>query len=508
MKGIFLIILSLLGFGAIAQNTFDDPMARADMKKDLDLFRKMRTVANSGVYKYRTQEEIDNIYQWADDAINESNTLGNFYNILCHITDFEGSLHNNTVLPPKVKASFKLEQEGYFPFIISLVANQWVCNNTDVAIPLGSKILQINGLDIQDIIAELYRYYTTDGYNITGKQVILNVAFPLYYRMRFGKQAAFQISYENAKGEPKTVELPSVSYKQYQAKQAKRHSTPFDYLNYASQELLEKRNEVYYSKILNDSTAILVVNSFSIGGNAKSPDHKVYVRYLDSIFTNFKKQAIQHLIVDVRYNGGGTDPNDLVTYSFLTNRNFQENVEAWVSFRKIPYWNRVKGELFFLIKPIAKLIYQKSLKEEFPVAKNSKYYQDDTNENHKVWSPSPNAFKGQIYLLVGPRVASAGSLFAAMLASDKTTITIGEETQGGYHGHNGHTPIRYQLKHSKIKTAWSIVNLKQDVRNKPNQPYGYGIMPDYKVVQSHQDFLKHEDTVMKFTLDMIGRGNN
>lgn len=508
MKGIFLIILSFFWLGAIAQNTFDDPMARTDMKKDLGLFREIRAAGNSGVYKYRTKNEIDSVYQWAYSAINESNTLGNFYNILCHITDFEGSLHNNTALPPKVKASFKLEKGGYFPFILSLIEDQWVCNNRDVAIPLGSKILKINGQDMQEIIPELYRYHTTDGYNITGKQVSLNVTFPLHYRMKFGKQSTFQITYENTEGVPNTVQLASISYKKYKARLAKRHSRFFDYLNYASTEVLEKKKEVYYSKILNDSTAILVVNSFSIGGNAEDSDHKVYVKYLDSIFTNFKEQAIKHLIVDVRYNGGGTDPNDLVTYSFLTSRNFQENVDAWISFRKIPYWSRIKGELFFLIKPIAKVVFQKELKEEFPVAKDGNYYQDDTSNDQKVWNPAPNAFRGRVYLLVGPKVASAGSMFAAMLASDKTTTTIGEETQGGYYGHNGHTPIRYQLKHSKIKTAWSIVNLKQDVRNKPNQPYGYGIIPDHKVVQSHQDFLKHEDTVMKFTLDMIEGSNN
>jgi len=508
MKSILLIILSFFWLGAIAQNTFDDLMFKTDMKKDLDMFREMREAANSGVYKYRTKSEIDSIYQWAYEAINQGNTLGHFYNILCYITDFEGSVHNYTGLPPKISASLKLEKEGYFPFILRLVEGQWVCNNTDVEIPIGSKILKINGQDMQDIIPELYRYHTTDGYNITGKQISLNVAFPFYYRLKFGRQSTFQITYENTKGVSNTIQLVSISYKQYKARQGKRHSKSFDSLNYASSEELEKKNKIYYSKTLNDSTAILVVNSFAIGGNAEDADHKMYVRYLDSIFTNFKKQSIKHLIVDVRYNGGGTDPNDLVTYSFLTNRNFQENVEAWIPFRKIPYWNRVKGEFFFLIKPIAKLIYQKELKRAFPVAKNGKYYQDDTSNDHRVWNPAPNAFKGQIYLLVGPQIASAGSLFGAMLASDKTTITIGEETQGGYHGHNGHTPIRYQLKHSKIKTSWSIVNLKQDVSNKSNQPYGYGIIPDYKVLQSHQDFLKNEDTVMKFTLDMIEGNSN
>jgi len=508
MKGIFLLFLSFGWFTAIAQNTFDDPMSRTDMKKDLDMFREIREAANSGLYKYRTKSEIDSVYKWAYKEINQRKTLGDFYNILCKITGFEGSLHNDTALPPKVRTALTLEKEGYFPFIVRLVEGHWVCNNRDVEIPLGSKIVKINGQDIAYIISELHRYFPTDGYNTTGKQVLLNVVFPFYYRMRFGKQSAFEIVYENEEGEQNTVKIASVSYNQYQVRQGKRHSKSFDSINYISSEVLEKRDKIYYSKILNDSTAILVVNSFSIGGNAESPKHKVYAKYLDSIFTNLKKQSIKHLIVDVRYNGGGTDPNDLVTYSFLTNRNFQENVEAWVSFRKVPYWNRIKGEMFFLIKPIAKLIYQKQLKEEFSVAKNGKYYQDKTSNDHKIWTPAPNAFKGKIYLLISPRVASAGSLFAAMLASDKTTITIGEETQGGYHGHNGHTPIRYQLKHSKIKTSWSIVNLKQDVSDKPNQPYGSGVIPDYKVVQSHQDFLKKEDTVMKFTMDMIEGSNN
>ena len=94
-------------------------------------------------------------------------------------------------------------------------------------------------------------------------------------------------------------------------------------------------------------------------------------------------------------------------------------------------------------------------------------------------------------------------MFGSMLASTPNTITVGEETMGTYHGHNGHIPIRYRLSKSKIKTSFSIVNLKQDVPEKENQPYGYGIMPDHKVTQSFEDFMSNEDTIMKFTLDLI-----
>ncbi|MEM8907576.1 MAG: S41 family peptidase [Bacteroidota bacterium] len=478
------------------------------MEKDLKLFYDIREAANSGVYKYRTKVEIDSIYRWAYEEIERSTTLGDFYNILCKITDFEGSLHNDTELPEKIVTAMAEEQEGYFPFMLKLIEGKWVCNNNNVAVPLGSALLSINGVEIDTIIHELYRYYTTDGFNITGKQIGINYSFPFYYRMRFRKQDQFEIAYLDTNDRQHSVTLKSISYQAYRKQRAERHSKSADYLNYTHFTSLKKSGELYHSQLLNDSTAIITVNSFVIGWNAQHPDHKAYVRYLDSVFTHFKEQSIKHLIVDVRYNGGGADPNDLVTYSYLTNRNFQENVQAWIPFRKIPYWRRVKGELFFLAKPIAKMIYQKELKQDFELEKEGKYYQTESSNDHKVWSPNPNAFTGQIYLLISPRVASAGSMFAAMLASDSTTITIGEETQGGYYGHNGHTPIRYQLKHSKIKTSWSLVNLEQDVRPKPIQPFGSGIRPHFEVKPSMSDFLKNEDPVMKFVLELISAKKN
>ena len=69
-------------------------------------------------------------------------------------------------------------------------------------------------------------------------------------------------------------------------------------------------------------------------------------------------------------------------------------------------------------------------------------------------------------MLISPAIASAGSLFAAMVAGNENTFTIGEETMGGYYGHNGHTPLAYKLPKSKISTFFSVVNLEQDVPKK------------------------------------------
>jgi len=111
-----------------------------------------------------------------------------------------------------------------------------------------------------------------------------------------------------------------------------------------------------------------------------------------------------------------------------------------------------------------------------------------------------------VYLLISPRVASAGSLFAALLAGNENTVTVGEETMGGYYGHNGHTPLSYRLPHSKLVTEFSIDNIEQDVPLKSNQRYNRGVIPDYKVAQGFQDFLDHRDVQLEFVLELIKKG--
>lgn len=92
-----------------------------------------------------------------------------------------------------------------------------------------------------------------------------------------------------------------------------------------------------------------------------------------------------------------------------------------------------------------------------------------------------------------------------MVAGNENTITIGEETMGGYYGHNGHTGFRYVLPKSKIVTEFSIDNIEQDVPKKSNQFYNRGIIPDYNVQQTFEDFLNNADTQMNFTLELINK---
>lgn len=492
---LFFVFLSITSFA----QSIDDAFSQEKMRKDLEVFKQTRESANSGLYKYRTKQEIDSIYHWANEQIKKSSTYRDFYNIICQLTDFEGSSHNSTRLPKKYTKSLKEETSGYFPYPLKYIEMKWVLNYAEGEIPLGAEIVSINNNKIEDIIPNLYKYYTTDGVNTTGKRIVLEPNFGKLYRNHYGLVNQFSVAYKpNNSNEIITTTLKSISYKGYTKNVSKRYSRPFDYVNYKDW----KEDEVYDYKIINAKTAILTVNDFGMG-NEKDPMHLRYAAFLDSVFTDVKQREICNLIVDVRYNGGGDDPNDLITYSYLTNRNFQENKQAWISFKKIPYVKYAYTKVPRIFRPFGVGKYNREFQKEFPKEVDGKFYQDETSNDHKVRIPNKNTFNGTIYLLISPRVASAGSLFAAMVAGNENSIVIGEETMGGYYGHNGHTPLGYVLPKSKIETFFYAVNLEQDVPKKSNQMYNRGIIPDYEITQTYDDYLNQKDTQMEFVLKLI-----
>lgn len=498
---IYLLLLFSILSGTTYAQSIDDTFSQKKMQKDLKVFKEIRLKANSGLYKYRTKKQIDSIYNWAEKEIYKSSTYLDFYNIICQLTDFEGSLHNDTSLPEKYLKNLRKESYGYFPYPIKWIDGKWIINHENNEIPLGSEIIEINGVSISEVIANLYKYYTTDGQNITGKRIGIRTHFSRYYRFNYGQQQKFLVKFKrHLSNSEEKIDLKSVSYSEYYKHFKNRYSRPFDQIYYEDLE----DNQKYKYKQIDSSTGILTVYTFSMG-NETTEKHKTYLAFLDSIFSNIKSKNIRNLIVDIRQNGGGTDPNDLVTYSYLTQRNFQENQQAWISFKKIPYLKYTYTKIPRFLRPFGVGKYNKMFQEDFYLKKDNHFYQGSLSDDHKIREPNKNAFMGNIYLLTSPAVASAGSLFAAMVAGNKNTTIIGEETMGGYYGHNGHTPLGYILPKSKIETFFSVVNLEQDVPQKPNQIYNRGIIPDYEVSQTYEDYLNQKDTQMDFVLDLIKR---
>jgi hypothetical protein len=274
---------------------------------DLTLFQHLKEAAHAGIYKYRSKAQMDSAFAAARTQVTDQMTVLDVYRLVVKLTDFEGSLHNDTMLPDSVQRAMRKEA-SFFPYPLKLVAGQLVLNSTHAPLPLGATISSLNGIPTQRVVRELGKYYTTDGFNTTGKAVGLTEYFPEYYRIEYGPQTSFVVAYRSP-GAPAISQqtVRAVPYAVYQRAFAARHSQPSD------RSFFDDMPHKYTLRLLpQQATAVLTLNTFDIGED-HSRGHRQYAQFLDSCFALLRRSpAITNLLVDARGNGGGDDAHVLL----------------------------------------------------------------------------------------------------------------------------------------------------------------------------------------------------
>ena len=477
---------------------YDKLLSAKDMKQDLQLFRDIREKANSGLYHYRTKKQVDSIYKWAYSEIKKPLRTLEFYRIVLQLTDFEGSCHNYTE-PAGDLLGYLNRQRGFFPYVLKYIEGKMIFNSISDQIPVGARIVSINGIPDTTLMRSFYKYMPADGYiesqRLSGS---VNRSYGLRYILEYGIKDSFAITFLPPGATlQQTVTVPAVSLEQRQKNLVLRHSAPVD-------SVVDYNVQPKYSfSMLNPSTGVLNLRIFSMASDKDDPAFAVYVRFIDSVFSELHKNSVQNLIMDIRGNPGGSDPTFEQPMMYLTNHSFKENSLAYIIFDELPYI-----EYFWGISTAVKMNEKereegkKMLKDYFPRLQNGKNIQDA--KHNPVYYPKNPQFAGHLYLLIDENVASAASHLASLVRAYGSNATIvGVETTGGYYYHNGHMALIYELPHSKIKTKFSIVHVEQDAPVKPNQPEGRGIIPDYEVWPGFDDFMHNRDTQMEFVLKLI-----
>lgn len=471
-------------------------LSRAQALADLTRFQRLKEAADAGLYKYHTKAQLDSAFAAARARLSPHPTVLEVYRRLVEVTDYEGSLHNDTFLPDSLRRALHA-QARFFPWPLKQVAGQVVVNTRHAPLPLGARVVSLNGVPARQLVQRLGKYYTTDGVNQTGKRVGFAANFPDYYRLEYGPQTAFRVRYVPlGTTDTLTQLLPAVPYARYTQAFAARHSRPVD------EGFFDELPTPYELQLRPaQGLAILTLHTFALGEEA-TPGHRRYARFLDSCFTLLQRSpAITQLLVDVRNNGGGDDNNDMHTFAYLAHAPFQEHQTATVRFQRVPYraWLTVEKDTAERAAQTADL--ERILHREFTPSSASQL-REVARANPRFELPLAR-FRGQLYLLISERVASAGSMFAAMVRGNTNATLIGEETMGGYYGHTGHHSLTYTLPATGIEVQFSCVDLVQQVPRRLSQPPGRGVLPDYAVTQSLPDFLANRDTQLQAALALM-----
>lgn len=511
-KVLFLLLLAHQGWSQPTTNSslqskppvdslsiYNRQLNPSEMKQDLELFLDIRKKANSGLYRYRTQKQIDSIYKWAFRQVRQPMSTISFFKIILQLTDFEGSCHNYTE-PHADLVSYLNHQRGFFPFALKYIEGKMIFNSKTDQIPVGSQVLSINGIADKELMQSFYKYMTADGFTQTQKlSGSVNKSYGLRYLYEYGVQDSFVIRF-SAPGstQQQTVTVPAVSLDERKANLVLRHSAPVD-------SVIDHNVQPKYSfKMVNPSTGLLNLRIFTMAYDTDDPAFPIYVAFIDSVFRVLNDNNIPNLILDIRSNPGGSDPTFEQPMMYLTDSSFKENKLAYTIFDNgVPYEEYFWGvSTAVKMDSISKIYGKRMLKDYFPALQNGRNMQNV--KYNPVYHPKSPGFKGKLYLLIDEEVASAGSHLASLVKAYARNVTIvGVETVGGYYYHNGHMTLIYELPHSKIKTKFSIVHVVQDAVVKPDQPEGRGIIPHHTVWPSFNDFMQNRDTQMEYVLKLI-----
>lgn len=457
---------------------------------DLATFKRIRFRANSGLWAYRSRQEIDSIYNWAEQEVKQHcNHIFDFYKIIVTLTDFEGSCHNVTYLPQAIKDYFA-GQSIYFPITIHNLSGTLVHNSAHQQIPLGAEIISVNEITAPELITRLAKYYHSDGFSRPYKdKMAFEKGLKEKYLIEFGPNTRYRVKYKS-EGKVKVLTLPGIDVEAFEQMQKKRHTLGLDSL---------LRKEKYSFTRLRNDLYQLSIRGFDFARQEQDSSYARYVAFLDSAFTILNQNRHNRLILDLRYNTGGAGFLYEKTFSYMSDRPFRDANFAYSSFNEVPEKEALVISSFFLANGVTNSSgLDVHLKQRFPVGVNGKYYLSDSF--NPLVLPHKTSFRGTVFLLVDEQVASAGAHLASLVKAYTNCITIGQETCGGYYEHNGHLPFIYQLPHTGIQTGFSIVYVNQDAQPLDTQLKGSGIVPDIVIAPSLDEFLKQQDAAINYIL--------
>ncbi len=453
-------------------------------KNDLHIYQEILEKSHSGLYLYTPKPVFDSIFKQANHIVeNEDLSERDFYLLISNIHTQIRCGHSSTSPSEKIFQQIDTTKIVFLPFDVKFIKDSLILTKNFRSVDAGAQIIAINGKTVEEITSDAFKIMSSDGYNETFKYRQLEQYFFYYYFILYGESNTIKLKYI-----PYNSKVPSV----IEINRLKEGDFTFE----------EKELEPYYLTFVNDSKAILTVNTFST--NTKINQLKFF-RFLKKSFKEIHKKGIETLIVDVRENTGGDDGNDMRLASYLINESFSENKYRQLKTLELPIYpeyltNQWKEMMGLKDKNDAKIVskMQKTLHREFYQAEDSLYYYKEKKIIHE--KKRKYGFYGNKYILISGNVFSGGALFSALVRDKSNAVFIGEETGGGYYRHTGSIPLEYQLPYSGIEISLFIVVAEQNV-NQHLFPNGHGTRPHFEVYPTRESVLNGQDIILQFVLN-------
>lgn len=457
-KILLLLILFLQSNTILGQKKIDKEL----LIKDLDVLKANLEAYHTGLYAYTTKEEFEQWYSETKKNLSNASSL-EFFKKLNELNTLIKNGHTWFHINPEqigtdcLMPSFKIYKDNN-KFYITDAENQEIVQR---------EILSIDGIAIDEAFSQLLRYKERDGNNITQPTEELIYNFGRTYALHYGSRPKTQL-----------VILDGTTRKEITLK-----NIPFGEFSHKTDGLFDTGSVEF---LIKDSIATLKVETF----NLKPLKKAKYSSKLKNLFKEIEKQNINHLIIDIRNNGGGHTESveELISYIYGQEFVFYDDV-----YRLHKDWDTS------IIPEISQ--YQKNISSWAQKKGADGYYRAIAGtDGVKRTKPEKNNFKGKLYILVNGSTLSAAAEFASFIKQHRKATFIGDETGGNKVQNTSGDWLIIGLPNSKVLVFIPYVLWKMNVDFEND---GHGIKPDHFVQNSIEEEINNQDKVINFTNELI-----
>lgn len=404
-------------------------------RDDLDQLGKKLLEVHPNALKFISKEDFLKNIEDKKALITDQTTYAAF---VWHCNDIIASINcSHTSLGRFFQEADMLSVDLRFPVQVRWVNEQlFVIDPMDNSklVKIKDEIISINGIPVADLVQDIYKHISSQGYIETAKKQFFNTwaTAMIPYALNFPENYKIVV-----KGKKDPIILnKSKSFKDLFIDPSIPHC--------------EKN---LCLEIVDKKTAVLTIASFNY---YPWNNLAVFTEFIDKSMKEINEKKIVNLIIDVRFNGGGSMESSTHLLRYLMSKSFS-------------YYSKVEFD-----------------------GKTGKINGED------AIIPFKNRFKGKQYFLIDGEGNSTTGHFMSLVKVHKLGTIIGEELGSNHFCSAGQTVCRL----SNTKLQYYVAN-NTHVSTASSLPDEVGVLPDYHVTQTIDEYLAKKDAVKTFAFSLI-----
>lgn len=488
-NGLIIFSFLLLASSCRVSKNFNPEVKYAPevIQKDYAVFRSVLEAEHPGLYWYTPKDSMNAFFEEGARRLHDSLTEIGFRTVLSYVISKIRCGHTS-VFPSKqwYRAADSFWRHP-FPLSLKIWPDTAVVtgnlNRRDSLVTRGAVLLSIDGRPMQQIVDSLFQFLPADGYNLTHKYQTLSNrgTFGSVYMAVFGSKPQYSVLVQDSLGA-----IHSATVSPFFQRDTARRNLPLPSPATLSRHR-QKKLELSITRNLHFDSSLQVA---TMDLNSFTKDSRLY-RFFKSSFKKLRKQHIQHLIIDLRGNGGGSVTNSNLLTRYISRKRFKIADSLFAVTRTSQYgrlqqdrlWNRL-----FLMTMTRK---QRDGRYHF------RYYEK------KYFRPKRrNHFDGHVYILTGGNTFSASTLFIQSVVAQDNITVVGEETGGGAYGNNAWLIPDVRLPYTGVRFRLPLFRLVID----RTAEKGRGVRPKAEAVPTVNAIRRNADYKTEKVLELIRNG--